>query len=131
MPYVDAADALNKPVLDLAALTADRGSGEWRERLVADTGTRWVLLSWEPGFRTVPHRHPRASEVFLVLEGRLGIRLGDTPEVEAGPGTILMARQDEVHGLRVVGDQRLLIIASVSPNESAPDETIEIPEATA
>lgn len=128
MPYVDPADALNLPLLDIATLAAARGPGEWRERLVADAGTRWVLLSWEPGFRTVPHRHPRASEVFMVLEGRLAIRLSDTPEIEAGPGTILMARPDEVHRLHVVGDERLLIIASVSPNESLPDETIEMPD---
>lgn len=128
MPFVDPSDALNLPAIDTAALAAESGPGTWRRALVGDDATRWVLLGWEPGFATVPHRHPRASEVFLVLEGRLGLRLGDHPEIEAAPGTVLLARRDEVHALRTIGEERLLLIASVAPNENEPDETIEMPE---
>jgi quercetin dioxygenase-like cupin family protein len=128
MPFVHPSDALNVPAIDTAALAAEVGPGTWRRALVADDATRWVLLAWEPGFATVPHRHPRASEVFLVLEGRLGLRLGNAPQIEAGPGTVLLAQRDEIHALRTIGEERLLLIASVAPNEDRPDETIEMPE---
>jgi quercetin dioxygenase-like cupin family protein len=125
VPYVDPSEALDRPAVDLHALARELGPGTWRQPLVASGASRWVLLAWEPGTSMVPHRHPGAGEVFLVVEGRLGLRLGDEPEVEAGPGTLLHARRDEVHALRVIGDERLLLIASVAPNESRPDETIE------
>lgn len=125
MPYVAPDDARNALALDLMALAAEAGPATWRERLVADDATRWVLLSWEPGISTVPHRHPYAGETFLVMEGRLAARIGDAPEVEVGPGTILFAPRDAIHALRVVGDERLLFIASVAPNLDLADETVE------
>ena len=128
MPFVDPADARNAVVLDLAALTAEAGPGTWRQRLIADETTRWVLLAWDSGTASVAHRHPHASETFLVLEGRLAARIGDGPEVEAGPGSLLFAPRDAIHALRVVGDERLLLIASVAPNEDVPDETIDEPD---
>ena len=128
MPYVDPSEALDRTAVDLHALARELGPGTWRQPLVADRASRWVLLAWEPGMSTVPHRHPGAGEVFVVVEGRLGLRLGDEPEIEAGPGTLLRARPDAVHALRVIGGDRLLLIASVAPNESRPDETIELPE---
>ena len=128
MPHVGPDDARNDRALDLTALAAAAGPGTWRERLIADGGTRWVLLSWEPGTVTVPHRHPHASETFLVMEGRLGARIGDEPEVEAGPGTLLFAPRNATHALRAIGDGRLLLIASVAPNQDVADETIEEPD---
>jgi mannose-6-phosphate isomerase-like protein (cupin superfamily) len=126
MPFVDPSEAFNKAALDTAELAAEPGT--WRHKLIADDGTRWVLLAWEPGFTTIPHYHPGASEVFFVLEGKLALRLDDEPEIEAGPGTVLLARRNQVHTLRSIGEERLLLIASVAPNESRPDETIELPE---
>jgi quercetin dioxygenase-like cupin family protein len=55
-------------------------------------------------------------------------RIGDGPEVEAGPGFLLFAPRDTVHALRVAGDERLLLIASVAPNQDVPDETLEEPD---
>jgi quercetin dioxygenase-like cupin family protein len=128
VPYVDPSEALDRTAIDLHALARELGPGTWRQPLVADGASRWVLLAWEPGTSMVPHRHPGAGEVFLVVEGRLGLRLGDEPEIEAGPGTLLHARPDELHALRVIGDDRLVLIASVAPNEARPDETIELPD---
>ena len=128
MPYVAPDDARNALALDLNALAAEIGPGMWRERLVADEATRWVLLSWPPGTSTVPHRHPHASETFLVLEGHLAARIGDDPEVVVGPGTLLLARRNAIHALRVAGDERLLLIASVAPNLDLEDETIDEPD---
>ena len=107
MPYVPEADALARPVVDLVAEAASRGPGPWRIALVGDPGVRAVLLGWPPGFRTVPHLHPGASELFLVHSGRMGFRLDGRPELEVGPGSFLLARPNEVHGLRLCTERWL------------------------
>ena len=79
------------------------------------------------GFATVPHLHPHAVELFEVLSGRLGFRLDGEPEQVAGPGTLLLARIGQTHGLRVIGDQPLVIAATVAPNQDVPDEAVDQP----
>lgn len=129
MPYVPHADAIARPLADLDELARAQGSGPWRVALVGDDGARAVLLGWPPGFRTIPHRHPGASEIFAVQAGRLGFRLADHAEVELGPGSFLVARPGELHGLRVLGDVPAVLLAIVAPNEDRPDEAIDDPDA--
>jgi quercetin dioxygenase-like cupin family protein len=129
MPYVPDADAMARPDVDLVELARSQGPGPWRLSLVGDDGVRAVLLGWPPGFRTIPHRHPRASELFAVQSGRLGFRLADAPEVAAGPASFLVARPGELHGLRVIGDEPLVLLAIVGPNEDQPDEAVDVPHA--
>ncbi|MFO1539237.1 MAG: cupin domain-containing protein [Chloroflexota bacterium] len=129
MPYVPDADAVARPDADLRALAARNGPGPWRVALAGDAGARAVLLGWPPGFVTIPHVHPGASEIFLVQAGRLGFRLDDRPEVELGPGSFLVARPRELHGLRVLGGSPAVLLAIVGPNEDRPDEMIEDPAA--
>ena len=129
MPYVADADAIARPLVDLVALARDQGPGPWRLSLVGDDGGRAVLLGWPPGFRTVPHRHPGASELFAVQSGRMGFRLADDAEVEMGPGSFLVARPGELHGLRVLGDEPVVLLAIVAPNEDRPDEAVDDPDA--
>jgi quercetin dioxygenase-like cupin family protein len=38
-----------------------------------------------------PHVHPRAEEVFHVLEGRAAFRIGNGEDRIVGPGTVLLA----------------------------------------
>jgi len=92
---------------------------------VGDKGVRAVLLGWPPGFRTIPHHHPHASELFAVRSGRLGFRLADDAEVELGPGSFLVARPGEIHALRVLGDEPAVLLAIVGPNEDRADETLD------
>ena len=125
MPYVPDADAIARPDIDLGELANGRGPGPWRLSLAGDDGVRAVLLGWPPGFRTIPHRHPHASELFTVQSGRLGYRLDDAAEIEAGGGSFLVARPGELHGLRVIGDEPLVLLAMVGPNEDRPDEAID------
>jgi quercetin dioxygenase-like cupin family protein len=129
MPYVPDDAAIARPAVDLDALARANGAGPWRVSLVGDPGVRAVLLGWPPGFAAIPHRHPGASELFVVRSGRMGFRLADQPEIEVGPGSFLVARPDELHGLRVIGDEPLVLLAAVGPNEDRPDEAIEAPEA--
>ena len=106
-----------------------RKDDAWRAVPAGDPAIRVVLLGWPPGFATIPHHHPHAPEVFEVVEGRLGFRLDEREEVEAGPGTLLLARCGQIHGLRVVGECPLVIAATVAPNLDWPDEVIELPQA--
>jgi quercetin dioxygenase-like cupin family protein len=127
MPYVDARDALNSSAVDLIRESGVHGPGPWRIALVGDPGMRVVLIGWPSGFATVPHHHPHAPEIFQVVRGRLGFRLDDTKELEVDPGTLLLAMPGQVHGLRVLGSQPLVILAAVGPNLQSADEVIETP----
>lgn len=129
MPHVPDADALARPLVDLEALARAQGPGPWRLSLVGDDGARAVLLGWPAGFRTVPHRHPRASELFAIRSGRLAFRLADAPEVELRPGSLLVARPGELHGLRVLGEDPAVLLAIVAPNEDRQDEAVDDPDA--
>jgi quercetin dioxygenase-like cupin family protein len=125
MPYVAPGEALNAPALDLAAVERDMGPPPWRRPLVGTPRTRVALIAWPPGFVAAPHVHPRADEVFQVLRGRAAFRFGDGPDVAAAPGTTLLGPAGIAHAIRVIGDEPLVFLAAVSPNEDAPDETVE------
>jgi quercetin dioxygenase-like cupin family protein len=129
MPFVPDRDAVARPTADLLALAGSHGPGPWRIALAGDPGVRAVLLGWPPGFRTIPHRHPGASELFAVQAGRLGFRLADLAEIELTPGSFLVARPGELHALRVLGDEPAVLLAIVGPNEDRPDEQVEDPHA--
>lgn len=126
MPFVSAAEALNQAFVDLDELA--RGSGEppWRRCLVGTPGLRVVLLCWPPGFSSVRHVHPVAEETFSIVSGRALFTIGDEPEREVGPGSFLLAERGVRHLIRVPdGDEPLLLLAAVAPNEDWAEETIE------
>jgi mannose-6-phosphate isomerase-like protein (cupin superfamily) len=50
----------------------------------------------EPGRLVPPHIHYREDELSYVLEGRIGVRIGDA-EYEAGPGTYVWKPRDVPH----------------------------------
>jgi quercetin dioxygenase-like cupin family protein len=128
MPYVaphEVVDAWHAVIQDVLA---EHREAPWRQPLLADPDTRVVLICWPPGFRTVPHHHPHATETFHVLSGRLGFRLDDRTELDLGPGEITVAHRGQVHGLRVTSESPVVFIAAVSPNEDRVDEQIDVPD---
>ena len=125
MPYVSPAEALNRMAVAIPALRRKTGPPPWRVPIVATADLRVVLIAWEPGFRTVPHVHPRADEVFHVLRGRALFRIGSAEPRVVGPGTILLAPHGTWHDIAVTGEEPLLLLAALAPNEEATDETIE------
>jgi quercetin dioxygenase-like cupin family protein len=125
MPYVPNTEALNEAAVDITEVRRRSGSGAWRKPIVGSGALRVVLLSWEPRYETVPHIHPRAEEVFHVLEGRAAFRIGNEEERIVGPGTVLLAPRGTQHAIRVVGDTFLLMLIAVAPNDDTDDETIE------
>jgi mannose-6-phosphate isomerase-like protein (cupin superfamily) len=128
MPFVPAGQGLDLPSIDLDDLAARMGDPPWRAMLVGTGGTRVVLLRWPAGFATVPHVHPGAEEIFLVLAGRALFAIGDEPSIDAGPGTFLFAPRGVLHAIRVPDGETLTLLASVAPNEDRDDETVEHPD---
>ena len=61
-----------------------------------------------------PHRHSREDEVTLVLEGRVGVRLGDE-EFEAEPGAYLAKPRGIPHALWNAGSAPARILEVVQP----------------
>ena len=61
------------------------------------------------------HSHDLGHEVFLVLEGRAEFTIdGETGIV--GPGQMCVALVDQLHSLRVVGDEPMTMYLSVTPH---------------
>jgi mannose-6-phosphate isomerase-like protein (cupin superfamily) len=131
VPHVAPDEGLNQAIIDLVDLRETHGPPPWRVPVIGTPNVRFVYLAWEPGFATVPHVHPRADETFHVLIGRAVFRFGDRPgegaEIEAGPGSLLWSPAGRWHDIRVTGDEDFYMLIAVSPNEDAPDETVESP----
>ena len=126
MPYLPSADALNEAFVQLDALGDRTGPTPWRAALVGTPRLRVVVLRWPAGFATIPHHHPGADEIFLVLEGRALFAIGGEPERSVGPGELVLASRGRRHAIRVPDDVAgLVLLAAVAPNEDVPDETIE------
>ena len=128
MPYVPAGQGLDLPSVDLDDLAARMGAPPWRAMLVGTGGMRVVLLRWPAGFASVPHVHPGAEEIFLVLAGRAVFAIGDGPPIEAAAGTFLFAPRGVLHAIRVPEGEDLTLLAAVAPNEDRDDETVEHPD---
>lgn len=125
MPHVAAHEVVETAGATLDELATRHGPVPFRVPLVASPAIRVVLWGWAPGHVTVPHRHPRAEEVFHVLAGRAVFTLAGAPERTVGPGSLLVAPRGVAHAIRVVGDAPFLMLIAVAPNEDAPDETTE------
>jgi mannose-6-phosphate isomerase-like protein (cupin superfamily) len=62
------------------------------------------LVRMPPGTIFPWHAHDGGDEITLLLQGR--VRMSDG--VEAGPGEIIVAKQDTIHAFAVVGDEELV-----------------------
>jgi mannose-6-phosphate isomerase-like protein (cupin superfamily) len=57
----------------------------------------------------IGYHEQREDEIYYVLSGRGMMRL-DGKEIEVGPGTAILTRTGSSHGLKVVGNEDLVII---------------------
>ena len=73
------------------------------------------FLRIDPGQDSAPHSHDLGHEVFLVLQGRAEFEIdGETQEL--GPGQMCVALADQMHAIRVVGDEPMIMYLSVTPH---------------
>ena len=78
------------------------------------------LYCLQPGQSQKPHSHAGADKIYYVLEGEATIQVGDEEQV-LGPGRIVLAPSDVVHGVRNASSQpvSLLVFMAPSPNVRA------------
>lgn len=73
------------------------------------------FMRLEPGKVAAAHSHDLGQEIFLVLSGRAEFTIdGDVAEV--GPGQLCIALVDQVHTVRALGDEPMVMYLSVTPH---------------
>ncbi len=73
------------------------------------------FLRMEPGFTAQGHTHDLGQEIFLILSGRCEFTIdGETEEL--GPGQMCVALIDQMHQVRVIGDEPMIMYLSVTPH---------------
>ncbi len=73
------------------------------------------IIRREPGTAGGGHTHDLGHEIFLVLEGQAEFTIAGESAI-LGPGQICIARADEWHTIRVVGETPLTYYLSVTPH---------------
>ena len=82
--------------------------------LVSST-IRGRFLRHEPGEVGPFHSHDVGDEIFLILEGRCEFTIEGEVAV-LGPGELCVARPNQRHQIRVVGDEPMTMFLAVSPH---------------
>ena len=104
-------------------LTADGLGGQEDDfvlvRWTAEAGDHWIAPL---------HVHHEDDEAWYVLRGTLGFRLGDE-EVEAGPGSAVLARRGTPHTYRNAGTAEAEYLLVMPPRIAALIEAIHAPGA--
>jgi len=86
-------------------------------RTSRETGGEAVLVETivrPDGFVAAAHLHPNQAERFEVLEGRLGLRVGDQ-EILAEPGDVLTVEPGTPHRFWNAGETEARFLCEVSP----------------
>jgi mannose-6-phosphate isomerase-like protein (cupin superfamily) len=126
VPHVSVDEAFNTALVDLGETERELRLGGRRKPLVASDALRVVLLRLQPGEEPHrPHRHPRADEVLIVMTGRGTFSIGDEPDVEAGPASVVYVPRGILHRIQVPGPEPLVWLSIVAPNQDTPDEAVE------
>ena len=73
------------------------------------------IIRREPGTSGGGHTHDLGHEIFLVLDGQGEFTIAGESAI-LGPGQLCIARADEWHEIRVVGDTPLTYYLSVTPH---------------
>lgn len=69
---------------------------------------------FEPGQRQEPHTHGDADKIYLVVEGRATVQVGDEQsELEAGE--LVLAPRGKTHGIANESDERLRALVMMAP----------------
>jgi len=96
------------PDLDIRPVGEHLGLSEMR-------ATVWYF---DPGEEIQYHAHSEQEELYFVLEGEFSLKLGrsgETEYVDAGPGTLWVAKPEIGHGHRNVGDERGVVLSFGAP----------------
>jgi quercetin dioxygenase-like cupin family protein len=73
------------------------------------------FLRMEPGQVATRHSHDLGHEVFLILQGECEFEI-DGDRAVLGPGQMCFASADQLHQVRVIGDEPMIMYLSVTPH---------------
>jgi quercetin dioxygenase-like cupin family protein len=86
-------------------------------RTAAQTDGEYVLVETivrPDGFVAAAHAHPYQTERFEILEGQLGLRVGDE-EIVAGPGDVAVVPPGTAHRFWNAGETEARFVCEVRP----------------
>jgi quercetin dioxygenase-like cupin family protein len=83
--------------------------------VVINPRIRSRFLRMEPGEVGARHSHDLGEEVFLILSGQCEFEI-DGETAVLGPGQMCFAGADQMHHVRVVGDEPMTMYLSVTPH---------------
>ncbi|HMP07804.1 MAG TPA: cupin domain-containing protein [Lacipirellulaceae bacterium] len=111
----DATPFVTKDGSEIRELLAHRNSG-LRNQSLAEARL-------PPGAATTPHFHPRAEEIYYLLEGRGRLRLEDDQrELTAGDAAAILPGQR--HQIVNIGDQTLRFLCMCAPGYEHDDTVL-------
>ena len=73
------------------------------------------FLRMEPGQVAQRHSHDLGQEIFLILQGEAEFEIDGDREI-VRPGQLCVALTDQMHQVRVVGDEPMIMYLSVTPH---------------
>jgi quercetin dioxygenase-like cupin family protein len=73
------------------------------------------FLRMQPGQVAPMHSHDLGHEIFLILQGRCVFTIAGG-ERELGPGQLCIALADEIHQVKCISDEPLIMYLSVTPH---------------
>lgn len=62
-----------------------------------------------------PHTHPRSDDIWYIIQGQGDYYLTATEKHSVGPGDLVLASPDEVHGMFNSGTEEMLILSLLAP----------------
>ena len=80
-------------------------------------GSQNLSVTWvegEPGSEQPLHSHPINEQVYVIVEGRGAMTVGDETE-EVGPGAAILVPPGTDHSIRNIGKARIVFISATSP----------------
>ena len=83
--------------------------------IFVSSAMRSRFLKFEAGTISGRHSHDLGHEIFIVMSGRGEFEI-DGEKAELGPGQACIARRDQHHTVRVLGDEPMTIYLSVTPH---------------
>ena len=72
------------------------------------------LNAFEPGQAHEPHKHCDRDKLYVVMQGRGELTIGDET-TSVGPGDVALAQADVVHSLHNNGSERLVVLVVMGP----------------
>ena len=80
-------------------------------------GSENLAVTWvegEPGSEQAVHSHDGREQVYVVVQGRGAMWVGDEVE-EVAAGTMILVPPGTDHSIRNVGEEKLIYVSATSP----------------